>query len=125
MPSQTTIDALIARNRRRHVATAARVAAVVTAVVGCGYYTGLLDVPRLWDGVADIADLVAESLPPDFRNWRDWLRPLWDTLAMSVAGTALAVAISFPLGLLAARNTSPHASVYYVARTMLNALRSV
>jgi phosphonate transport system permease protein len=44
---------------------------------------------------------------------------------MSIAGTAIAVAFSLPLGFLAARNTSPNMAVYGVFRTLLNALRSV
>jgi ABC-type phosphate/phosphonate transport system permease subunit len=44
---------------------------------------------------------------------------------MSIAGTALAVVFSLPLALLAAPNTSPHPSVYFVVRTLLAFLRSV
>lgn len=44
---------------------------------------------------------------------------------MSVAGTAVAVLLSFPLAFLAAGNTSPHPIVFQCARTLLNALRSV
>jgi phosphonate transport system permease protein len=63
--------------------------------------------------------------PPDFQNARSWLKPLIDTLAMSVAGTALAVVLSIPLAFLAARNTTPHPVIYQVARATLNALRSI
>jgi phosphonate transport system permease protein len=48
-----------------------------------------------------------------------------DTLAMSVAGTAVAVLGSIPLAFLAARNTSPHPAIYQVARVLLNFLRAV
>ena len=44
---------------------------------------------------------------------------------MSIAGTALAVIFSLPLGLLAAPNTSPHPIVYLTVRTFLAFLRSV
>jgi phosphonate transport system permease protein len=64
-------------------------------------------------------------MPPDFSRWRDWLNPLLDTLAMSIAGTALAVVISLPLGLLAAPNISPHPFILLAARTLLAFLRSV
>jgi len=64
-------------------------------------------------------------MPPDFSRWRDWLNPLLDTLAMSIAGTALAVVISLPLGLLAAPNISPHPVILLAARTLLAFLRSV
>ena len=58
-------------------------------------------------------------------NECDWLNPLLDTLAMSIAGTALAVVISLPLGLLAAPNISPHPVILLAARTLLAFLRSV
>ncbi|HCC81503.1 MAG TPA: phosphonate ABC transporter, permease protein PhnE, partial [Methylophaga sp.] len=51
--------------------------------------------------------------------------PLLDTLAMSIAGTAIAVMFSVPMAFLAARNTSPHGVVFQLARVVLNALRSV
>jgi phosphonate transport system permease protein len=53
------------------------------------------------------------------------MRPLADTLAMSIAGTALAVVLSLPLALLAAPNTTPHRLALIPARTLLSFLRSV
>ena len=43
----------------------------------------------------------------------------------ALAGTALAVALSLPLGFLAARNTSPNKVIYQVSRVVLNTLRSI
>jgi phosphonate transport system permease protein len=63
--------------------------------------------------------------PPKFAEWRSWILPVFDTLAMSVAGTALAVALSLGLALCAARTTTPHRLVQRVARLALNLLRSV
>ncbi|WP_432278247.1 phosphonate ABC transporter, permease protein PhnE [Pseudomonas aeruginosa] len=48
-----------------------------------------------------------------------------DTLAMSIAGTAIAVVFSLVVAFVAARNTAPHPLVFGVARVLLNALRSV
>jgi phosphonate transport system permease protein len=64
-------------------------------------------------------------IPPDFSRWQHWLRPLLDTLAMSIAGTILAVILSLPLALLAAPNTTPFPALGYVARLLLSFLRSV
>ena len=63
--------------------------------------------------------------PPDFGRFESWIMPLIDTVAMSIAGTALAVAFSLPLALLSARNTTPNAIVYQVTRLILNLLRSI
>jgi phosphonate transport system permease protein len=72
-----------------------------------------------------IGSLIREMLPPNFSRWRDWVGPLLDTVAMSVAGTGLAVVLALPLSLLAARNTTPHPLVYALARGVLNVLRAI
>lgn len=98
---------------------------VLTVVMFASWYVGLLDFHTLANGAPAIATLLGESLPPDFTNVLDWLSPLLNTLAMSIAGTAIAVTVSVPLAFLAARNTSPHPLVFHVTRTVLNGLRSV
>ena len=118
-------DALIASERRRFRRGGAQLGAVLALIVGCAAYVGLLDGARLAEGVPSLFGLVGEMLPPDFSDGRSWVVPLLDTLAMSVAGTALAVSLSLPLGLLAARNTSPGPTTYRAARATLNALRSI
>ena len=110
------------RTRRRLVIEAAVVLAVVLVAAA---YVKLLDFATLARGVPAILAIMRESFPPDFSDALSWWKPLIDTLAMSIAGTAIAVFLSFPLAFLAARNTSPHPVVYYCARTLLNGLRSV
>lgn len=99
--------------------------AVSAVILFASWYVNLLDFGTLANGIPAIMTLVSESLPPDFTNIADWLSPLADTLAMSIAGTALAVSFSLPLAFLAARTTSPHPAVFHLTRTLLNALRSV
>jgi len=48
-----------------------------------------------------------------------------ETVQMALAGTFLAVLVAFPLGFLAARNTTPHPLVYHTLRTVLNFLRTI
>lgn len=98
---------------------------VLTVILFASWYVDLLNFRTLANGVPAIATLLGESLPPDFTNVMDWVSPLLDTLAMSIAGTAIAVSASVPLAFLAARNTSPHPAVFHVTRTILNGLRSV
>jgi phosphonate transport system permease protein len=124
-PRSADWGALAAAYRRHWLHKAAGLAVVTAVVVACAYAVGLFDLARIAAGVGDFVDLVAEGLPPDFTDWRRWGRPLWDTFAMSVVSTALAVVLSVPLALLAARNTSPHPVVYAVARGALNLLRAV
>jgi len=119
------INSAIAENETRIKRTAALVAAVLLIIFYAGYHVGLFDAERIGQGIPDIIDLIAESLPPDFTDWQDWLMPLADTLAMSIAGTAIAVLISIPLAVLGARNTTPNRITYQIARGIMNSLRAV
>jgi phosphonate transport system permease protein len=98
---------------------------VALIVLLCLWLTGMLDGGRLSEGLPAIGTLFSEMFPPDFTRWRDWITPMVETLAMSVAGTALAVFFSLPLGFLAARNTTPNKWAYQAARLVLNTLRSI
>lgn len=140
-PSATAgVLAARGRDRRRRALWLLGAGAVV---VGALAYAGFFDVERYQRGLPQLGRIVVnEGLPPDFRVtaegvrawWRGdgsftsafpWALPLWDTLLMSVGGTALAVCLSTGMGFLAARNTTPHPAVYAAARAALNALRAV
>ncbi|MGD9920706.1 MAG: PhnE/PtxC family ABC transporter permease, partial [Pseudorhodoplanes sp.] len=118
-------DAILAEDRRAALRHAGLVAVIVIACIASLWITGFFDAQRLMEGLPALGQLFSEMVPPDFSRWQHWVKPLIDTLAMSVAGTALAVAISLPLALFAAPNTSPSAAVYQATRIVLAALRSV
>jgi phosphonate transport system permease protein len=111
--------------QRRRVRAALWAAAIVGVVLACSDYVGLLDARRLNDGIPALFSLLGEMWPPDFTRAGSWVVPLLDTLAMSVAGTALSIALSLPIGLAAARNTTPHPVLYHLARAILNVLRAI
>jgi phosphonate transport system permease protein len=119
------VSTLLAHERRRRTIVLLQVGLVAAAVLVCLWVTELINGPRLAEGLPAIGTVLGEMVPPDFTRWRAWISPLIDTVAMSVAGTALAVVISLPLALLGARNTAPNALVYQVARLLLNLLRSI
>jgi phosphonate transport system permease protein len=48
-----------------------------------------------------------------------------ETVQMALAGTFLSLLVAFPIGFLAARNTTPHPIVYRSVRTLLNFLRTI
>lgn len=101
-----------------------------SAVVGIGviwgcWKTGLFDFQRIARGVPDFLDLMGEMMPPDFSDLGTWIVPLFDTLAMSIAGTAIAVIFSLLVAFLASRNTTPHPAVFQATRLVLNLLRSI
>ncbi len=117
----TILSAARRESKRRVVLAAAVIAACVIALA----ITGLFDARRFIEGGPAIAQLASEMVPPNFTRWQQWMRPLMDTLAMSIAGTVLAVILSLPLSLLAAPNTSPHPLLYRAVRMLLAAFRSV
>ena len=48
-----------------------------------------------------------------------------ETVQMALAGTFVALLAAFPLGFLAARNTTPHPAVYFSVRSVLNLVRTI
>ena len=77
---------------------------------------------RFWP---NIFRFVTSLWPPDNTYWLRMLDPILATVQMAFLGTLLAVVLSFPFALLAARNTSPHMSVYQTSRMVLNIIRAV
>jgi phosphonate transport system permease protein len=78
-------------------------------IVGAAYaYSGILDPRRLAAGVPNILQIVGEMFPPNLGILPGLAGPTLETIAMSIVGTSLAVAGAFPLGLLGARNITPH-----------------
>ena len=86
---------------------------------------GLLDGKRLSEGIPDLINMVKQILPPDFSRAFSWFKPLIDTLAMSIAGTGMAIILSLPISLGAAQNTTPHPLVYFISRIILNITRAI
>jgi len=116
---------ILARYQRDTRRTLIQLLVVTGIVLFAWYYAELLKPKTYIDGFPAITQLFIEAVPPDFARWQKWIMPLVDTLMMSIAGTALAVVFSLPLGFLAAGNTSPNQAVFQAARMVLNALRAV
>ncbi len=123
--SSSIVATLLEEQRVQARRSAALGAGIVAVCVAALAITGFFDVARFVEGAPALAQLASEMVPPDFSRWQSWVRPLVDTLAMSIAGTVLAVAFSLPLALLAAPNTAPNPLVYRITRTLLAGLRSV
>lgn len=64
--------------------------------------------------------------PPDFTSLGDalWTTAI-QTVAIGVVATAIGVVFSIPVGILAARNVSPNATVYWLARGWILVVRAV
>ncbi len=115
---------LLTQRRQRHIRIA-QVMGVVVVVLMAFIAAGFFDFGRLSEGIPDLIDIIGQMFPPDFSHARTWLKPMVDTLAMSIASTALAIALSLPLALLAAKTTAPNLLLYQGARVALNILRAI
>lgn len=78
-----------------------------------------LDVPRVF------VDLAQRSVPPAWAETPKMWGPLMDTVHIATLGTLLAFVIGVPLAFLAARNTSPHPVVRWLAIAVAVGSRSV
>lgn len=87
---------------------------------------GTIDVnwTRVWEGLPRGARFFAAFFPPNFTGrWGDIAEGMLESLSMTVAATAIGIALSIPIGLGAARNIAPRA-VYYFCRSILALSRS-
>ncbi len=123
--SRNEYDALLRRQQRIWLALLSKITIIMAIVLVSFVVVGLLDYQRISQGIPDFLGMFAEMLPPDFSRAQDWLEPLIDTIAMSIAGTALAIALSLPLAFLAAKNTTPHPIIFWLARMVLNITRAI
>jgi len=125
MSTTNKFDNILREDRKRVAKSSILSLAIFLLAFGSLHQADFFDAGRMSEGIPALIQLSSEMYPPDFGDAKNWVMPVWDTLVMSVAGTFLAVVIALPLGILAALNTTPHGSVYNLARCILNILRSV
>jgi len=73
---------------------------------------------------ANVATYAREFFPPDFSDWRLYVRELVVTLHIALWGTLLAIIAAVPLALLSASNIAP-AWVYQPVRRLMDACRAI
>ncbi|CAN5703709.1 phosphonate ABC transporter, permease protein PhnE [soil metagenome] len=109
--------------RRRFTLTAVLVALLVATA--WSWQALDMGVVVLIEGLGDLFNLLGRMLPPRFADLPRIIDLAFETLFMALLGTALAVALSIPLGLLAARNTTPNGAAYALARAVIVLARAV
>jgi phosphonate transport system permease protein len=67
---------------------------------------------------------LAEFFPPNFRDWRTYLREMIVTLHIAIWGTVLAIFFAIPFGLLSSSNIVP-VWVYQPVRRLMDACRAI
>ena len=106
---------------KTHVGIAASVALVGLVMVDLE----VNPVQLIRDASAYFADVIGRMLPPDFSDLGTLLRSMVETIEIAILGTLLAIVISIPIGLCAARNIAPNVGIFFVARTITVFFRAI
>jgi phosphonate transport system permease protein len=72
----------------------------------------------------NISTYAKDFFPPDFREWRIYLREMVVTFHIAIWGTLLAIAAAVPLGLLSAGNITPP-WIHQPVRRVMDACRAI
>ncbi|BAT59111.1 phosphate-import permease protein PhnE [Variibacter gotjawalensis] len=105
--------------------------AIVAAMIGLfafALYRFEFSLTRIINGIGNLGSFVPLMFPPSPGSWpRAWLflHALAETVAIAFLGTLLAAILAFPLGFLAARNTTINRVVQFMSRRMLDSVRGV
>jgi phosphonate transport system permease protein len=78
----------------------------------------------LWRDAGNMGKYARDFFPPDFREWRIYLREMVVTVHIAIWGTVLAVFAAVPMGLLSSANLAP-AWVHQPARRLMDACRAI
>ncbi|HGT5563856.1 TPA: PhnE/PtxC family ABC transporter permease [Escherichia coli] len=98
--------------------------AVVLAVLVVSWQGAEMAPLTLIKDGGNMATFAADFFPPDFSQWQDYLTEMAVTLQIAVWGTALAVVLSIPFGLMSAENLVPW-WIYQPVRRLMDACRAI
>jgi phosphonate transport system permease protein len=104
------------------------VAAILLGLLAAGIVAvGALGIsgPRIISSLDKIGKFLARSVPLDFSDPGLLAELTLKTLAVVISGTLFATVLSIPLAYLAARNTSPHPGLRWLARGIIVLARSI
>ncbi len=111
--------------RRSEVGRHLAVTLALAVVLGLAAHVIELRPLELVRDVGNIGVFLRGYLHPSFAHLGEYAWQCVVTLCIALWGTVLSAAISVPLGLLGARNISPHPLVYVAARRGMDLLRAV
>lgn len=98
--------------------------ALVAALLVWSWHGAEMKPLTLIRDAGNIGTLLADFFPPDFTDWRLYVREMLVTLQIAVWGTVLAVICAIPLGILSAENMVP----WYISqpvRRLMDAARAI
>lgn len=80
---------------------------------------------QLITGGPEMAKLLIEMFPPDWKYMDVILKPMLQTIQMAVVGTTAGALLALPVAFLAAGNVTRAGWLYYPARFILNLIRTI
>jgi phosphonate transport system permease protein len=83
---------------------------------------------KILAGIGQLGTLLWLMIPPNPGSWAKFvtfLHALAETVAIAFLGTLLAALIAFPIGLIAARNTTINRVVQFASRRVLDGIRGI
>lgn len=99
---------------------------VVLGFLGHGWVEGVVLQPAdLVEGTRRLSGFVGDAFPPDLDRIQAVALSLLTTFEIALLGTIIGVLLSLPLGVLAARNISPHRLVYTLTRGLISVCRTI
>lgn len=85
-----------------------------------------IDILRLLNSAGKMLNFAGHLVVmPDWSYGPQLLKKMLETMEMTFLATMIALVISLPLGLLAAKNASPHPAIYRVTRDFLSLIRAL
>ena len=103
-------------------------ALLAVLVFAFGVYSLDMSYARIIGGLGELGSMVWLMFPPDPGSWHlagVYAYAMLETLAIALLGTLMAAIAAFPLGFLAARNTTINGVVQFFARRSFDTLRGV
>ncbi len=103
-------------------------ALLAVVIFAFGVHSLDMSYQRIVGGLSELGSMVLLMFPPDPGSWHlagVYAYAMLETLAIALLGTLLAAIAAFPLGFLAARNTTINGVIQFFARRSFDSLRGV
>jgi len=118
-------QALLARSWQRRTAEIGGPIAVVGLAVFSIWWLDI-SFAQILPGLGQLGKFVALMIPPSTGGHLAlFMKAMGETLAIAFLGTLSAAVVAAPLALLAAENTSPHGTIRFVVRRLLDVIRGI
>jgi phosphonate transport system permease protein len=98
--------------------------ALLLVLLGWSWHGAEMNPVVLVRDSANMGRFAADFFPPNFMDWKTYLREMLVTIHIAVWGTVLAIVCAIPCGLLSAENIVP-AWVYQPVRRVMDACRAI